>query len=61
MRLLLVGIAVVIVACLIYLVSLVDRLADAAGRNSERLKDIEESINAIKRALSVPNDLDEGN
>jgi hypothetical protein len=50
--------AVVVATCLIYLVSLVDRLGDAAGRNIERLKDMEESINAIKRALNIKDDND---
>ncbi len=58
MNLLVVASAVVVATCLIYLVSLVDRLGDAAGRNIERLKDMEESIDAIKRALNIKDDND---
>ena len=58
MSLLVVVSAVVVATCLIYLVSLVERLGDAAGRNIERLKDMEESIDAIKRALKIKDDND---
>jgi hypothetical protein len=50
--------AVVVATCLIYLVSLVDRLADAAGRNSERLKDMQDSVDAIKHALNIMDNKD---
>ena len=41
----------VVAVCLIYLMSLVDRLADAIGRDGERLKNIEQVVGDIKDHL----------
>ena len=54
---LLVASALAVATCLMYIVSRLDRLSDTVGRSSERLKDMEDSIDAIRRALGVPDDI----
>ena len=53
---LLVALFIAATTCLIYLVSAIDRLSESVGRSGERLKRIEEFVDAIKRTLGVRDD-----